>query len=222
MNKLGLSGEDKQRLIGTCKRAVQHFGAGDWQTLGVHTGEMDFIVGHPRLLRSLNWGDTDYSGAAHAVLYELVDRNRHNLGIIENYIGETYGEEGENISTAPSRSRPITFTPSVFEVPNSGVESDLVAVMIPFSKEFEVVFEAISGAAFANQFRAVRAKDIWQHTAVIQDVFSLIYKAQIVVCDFTGRNPNVFYEAGIAHALGKHVIPITQTAGDIPFDLQHH
>jgi hypothetical protein len=32
----------------------------------------------------------------------------------------------------------------------------------------------------------------------------------------------VFYEAGIAHTLGKHVIPITQSAEDIPFDLRHH
>jgi nucleoside 2-deoxyribosyltransferase len=32
----------------------------------------------------------------------------------------------------------------------------------------------------------------------------------------------VFYEAGIAHALGKHVVPITQNAEDIPFDLRHH
>ncbi len=32
----------------------------------------------------------------------------------------------------------------------------------------------------------------------------------------------MFYEAGISHTLGKHVIPITQSADDIPFDLRHH
>ena len=57
---------------------------------------------------------------------------------------------------------------------------------------------------------------------MIQDVFSLIFKAHVVVCDFTGKNANVFYEAGIAHTLGKHVVPITQSAADVPFDLQHH
>jgi len=30
------------------------------------------------------------------------------------------------------------------------------------------------------------------------------------------------YETGIAHALGKHVIPISQSFGDIPFDMTHH
>jgi len=41
------------------------------------------------------------------------------------------------------------------------------------------------------------------------------------LCDCTGRNPNVFYEAGIAHTLGREVILITQNEQDIPFDLRH-
>ncbi|WP_170864125.1 hypothetical protein [Paracoccus sp. SM22M-07] len=68
----------------------------------------------------------------------------------------------------------------------------------------------------------LRAKDIREHSTVIQDVFSLIFKAHIVVCDFTDENPNIFYEAGIAHTLGKSVVPITQSPADIPFDLRHH
>ena len=67
-----------------------------------------------------------------------------------------------------------------------------------------------------------RADNIWQESTVIQDIFGLIFKSFIVVCDFTGKNPNVFYEAGIAHTLGKHVVPITQSPDDIPFDLRHH
>jgi hypothetical protein len=56
----------------------------------------------------------------------------------------------------------------------------------------------------------------------VQDIFELIYRSSIVIVDFSGRNPNVFYEAGIAHTLGKNVIPITQSIDDIPFDLRHH
>jgi hypothetical protein len=37
----------------------------------------------------------------------------------------------------------------------------------------------------------------------------------------TGRNPNVFYEVGYAHALGKIVLLLTQNGDDIPFDLKH-
>jgi hypothetical protein len=51
---------------------------------------------------------------------------------------------------------------------------------------------------------------------------SLIYRSKIVVCDFSSQNPNVFYEASVAHILGKHVIPIAQNANDVPFELRYH
>jgi len=43
----------------------------------------------------------------------------------------------------------------------------------------------------------------------------------LIIADLTGRNPNVFYEVGIAHTLGKEVIMITQNEEDVPFDLRH-
>src|SRR5438093_1248953 len=46
-------------------------------------------------------------------------------------------------------------------------------------------------------------------------------RSRVVVCDFSNQNPNVFYEAGIAHTLGRPVIAITQHEGDVPFDLRH-
>lgn len=217
-----MSNADRKRLITLTRLAVTNFNAGDWQILGAETNAMDIITGHDRLLRSLSFGDDDYSGNAHGVMFKLVERDPANLQIIEDVVTRMYGDVGENVSTAVGRSRTILFSPSVFDVPEGGVESDLVAVMSPFAPQFEPVFASISTAASMAGFRTLRAKDIWEHTAVIQDVFSLIFKAHIVVCDFTGKNPNVFYEAGIAHTLGKHVVPITQSAGDIPFDLQHH
>ena len=55
------------------------------------------------------------------------------------------------------------------------------------------------------------------------DVFTLLYQADIVIDDFSGSNPNVMYETGIAHTLGKIVIPIVQNIGaDVPFDMRHH
>jgi hypothetical protein len=56
----------------------------------------------------------------------------------------------------------------------------------------------------------------------VQDIFSLIYRAQVVLVDFTSKNPNVMYETGIAHTLGKDVVPITQSIDDIPSDMNHH
>jgi hypothetical protein len=55
----------------------------------------------------------------------------------------------------------------------------------------------------------------------MQDIVSLIDRSSVVIADCTDRNPNVFYEIGIAHTLGRNVIMIAQTKADVPFDLQH-
>lgn len=216
-----ISPEDRKRLLPLIEAAVEKFNEGDWLGLGSYTGCSDIIENHGRLLRSLSFGDPDYSGHAHSVMRQIVERDHENLNVISDFMARTIGVGGMSVSTAPG-PRPISFAPSVFDVPQGGVEPDLVAVMMPFAAEFEDVFTAIAAASQAAGFRCVRAKDIWQHAVVIQDVFSLIFRAQVVICDFTDKNPNVFYEAGIAHTLGKHVVPLTQTKHDIPFDLQHH
>ena len=98
----------------------------------------------------------------------------------------------------------------------------MVSVMMPFSREFDEVYEAIKNACTPVGLFCVRADDIWNNETVIQDIFEIIYCSTIVVVDFSGKNSNVMYEAGIAHTLGKHVVPITQSINDVPFDLRHH
>lgn len=41
------------------------------------------------------------------------------------------------------------------------------------------------------------------------------------MAELTSRNPNVFYELGLAHALNKPVVLVSRTQDDVPFDLQH-
>ena len=88
--------------------------------------------------------------------------------------------------------------------------------------EFDNVIETIKEACSNENLICHRANDLWNNSTVIQDIFELIYCSSIVIVDFTAKNPNVFYEAGIAHTLGKNVIPITQSMDDIPFNLGHH
>lgn len=121
-----------------------------------------------------------------------------------------------------STSRKITFAPTVFQVPDGEIERDLVAVMMPFAAQFDPVYEAMRRACEDCGLRCLRASDIWEATAIIQDIFSLIYRAHVVVVDFSGRNPNVMYETGIAHTLGKTVVPLSQSLDDVPFDIKHH
>lgn len=112
--------------------------------------------------------------------------------------------------------------PKVFQIPESVVNEKLVSVMMPFDKSFDAVFESIVDACKSVELRCQRADNIWIDSTVIQDIFSLIYTSNIIIVDFTHKNPNVLYETGIAHTLGRPVIPITQSENDVPFDLRHH
>jgi hypothetical protein len=118
--------------------------------------------------------------------------------------------------------RPRRQRPTVFQIAeHERVEPSLASAMMPFSADFDLVYESIRQAATGAGFRCRRADDIWENAAIIQDVVSLIDRSRIVVCDCSNRNPNVFYEAGIAHTLGREVILISQNEQDLPFDLRH-
>ena len=92
--------------------------------------------------------------------------------------------------------------------------------MLPF--RLQASFAAVKAACDELNLDCKKADDIWENATFIQDIFELIFTSKVVVADFTGKNPNVFYEVGIAHTLGKTVIPITQSFDDVPSDLGHH
>lgn len=110
--------------------------------------------------------------------------------------------------------------PRVFRITDEAVDASLIAVMMPFAAEFNTVYGALQRAAAGSGMQCKRADDIWSNDHIIQDIVDLVCKARVVICDLTGRNPNVFYEMGMAHTLGKDVIIITQSAQDVPFDVQ--
>lgn len=212
---------DTRLLVPLKDAAVENFSSEHWLELGAMTNCLDVVQGHSRLLRSLHWGDPDYSGNALDVLVQMTSRDPANLGAIERYIASKF-KRGENVSAGGTMARTIVFSPNVFRIPECSVDPRLVAVLMPFDARFAPVYRAIQDACATAGLTCRRADDIWNQSEVIQDIFALIFEASIVVADFTERNPNVFYEVGIAHTLGKHVVPITQAKQDVPFDVQHH
>lgn len=212
----------RKRILALRERVVADFNAGDWEEVGLLTGYSDLISRHPRLLRSLSWGDEDYAGNALTIIKRIAEIDVIAFAIFEKHVAEKYPEESQFVSAKPSE-RKITFAPNVFQVPeDSAIESNLVAVMMPFNAAFNSVHEGIRRACSAAGYRCFRVDDIWEESTVIQDIFNLIFRAHVVVVDFTGKNPNVMYETGIAHTLGKYVVPISQSLDDVPFDMAHH
>jgi len=90
---------------------------------------------------------------------------------------------------------------------------------MPFDPKFDVVRSAMEGAATAAGFVATRGDDTRQPGTIMHQVWEYIRHADAVVADVTGRNANVLYEAGMAHALGKPVVLLLQDDHGVPFDI---
>lgn len=97
----------------------------------------------------------------------------------------------------------FVFQPRVFrpEAVDLKTDSNLVSVMMPFEAKFTPVLNAIREACKSIELNCVRADDIWEETAIIDEIFSLICRSGIDICDLTDRNPNVLYEMGIAQTI---------------------
>lgn len=99
----------------------------------------------------------------------------------------------------------------------------LVFVLMPFDPKFDDVYElGIKAAVQEAGGHAERLDEQIFTESMLERIYSQISKADVIVADMTGRNPNVFYEVGYAHAMDKIVLLLTQEHEDIPFDLKHH
>ena len=90
---------------------------------------------------------------------------------------------------------------------------------MPFTPEWtKAVYNAIKYACRERKISVTRADElhgVW----VMRDIWTSILKADFIIADVTGRNPNVFYELGIAHTIGRKTIILSQNPDDIPFDV---
>lgn len=84
---------------------------------------------------------------------------------------------------------------------------------------FEVVRQTIIDAGAANHFDCVVSLNMATAGQIIEQIWQQLRLAEAVVADLTHSNPNVYYEVGLAHALGKQIIFITQGNDKLPFDV---
>ncbi len=99
-------------------------------------------------------------------------------------------------------------------------ESDLCFILMPFKPAFDRLYkEHLKPSIESCGFRCLRADDFFTPTPIFNDIWQHICKSKVIIADVTGRNPNVFYEMGVAHTVGRQVIIITQDMNDVPFDI---
>lgn len=106
-------------------------------------------------------------------------------------------------------------------VPKPNGQYPQVLVLMPFAEALQPVFEAIREVALSCKVSVGRADDFFGDGVVVNDIWTAICQANLVIADCTRRNPNVFYELGLANAVGVSTLLITQNDADIPFDIRH-
>lgn len=107
------------------------------------------------------------------------------------------------------------------KAPPPKLSKDLVFVLMSFTKALEDLYiYGIRAAVEKTGYVCRRADEIERNSDIMKEILYHIDKASVLVGDMTDKNPNVFYEVGIAHEKRKEVILITRKGSEIPFDLK--
>ena len=90
-------------------------------------------------------------------------------------------------------------------------------------KHFKAVFKRVRDVVGRYGYdNCIRADEVDRSGAITKDIIERLAKADLVIADLTGLNPNVYYELGVRHALraGRTIMMLDETRTEhIPFDL---
>jgi len=93
-------------------------------------------------------------------------------------------------------------------------------VAMPYRKSWSAAVEsAIVTAGKSRGFNCIVSKHEHRPGSIIEQVWQDIRKSEVLVADLTGSNPNVYYELGLAQAIGKLCILLLQEGKKLPFDV---
>ncbi|HCW63617.1 MAG: hypothetical protein ABGW88_18150 [Leeuwenhoekiella sp.] len=94
-------------------------------------------------------------------------------------------------------------------------------VVMPFSMLYQIEYENIIKPCLEElHIKCIRGDEIYSKQRIMDDIWDSIKSCRFVIAELTGKNPNVLYEIGLAHAIGKPVIILTRNSDDVPFDLK--
>ncbi len=106
---------------------------------------------------------------------------------------------------------------------SKAIQRETCFVLMPFKPDSDELYSRTIKPTVERlgTLRCLRADEIYGPRPIIADIWRSIRKSKLVVAELTSRNPNVFYELGLAHAIQKPVILLSQDENDVPFDLRH-
>lgn len=96
-----------------------------------------------------------------------------------------------------------------------------VFVVMQFSKEYDELYEeVIRPISEKFGYECIRADEYYTGTPILSDIIASIKESNAIIAEITPDNPNVFYEIGYSHAIGKPTILLCDKKREkLPFDL---
>jgi len=94
-------------------------------------------------------------------------------------------------------------------------------VVMQFTEEYNALYqEVIRPTCEAFGYSVIRADDFYTSGLIIDDITRSIRESALVIADVTPNNPNVFYEVGYSHGIGKPTILLSDRKRErLPFDI---
>jgi len=86
-----------------------------------------------------------------------------------------------------------------------------------FSRVYEYLLKP---AIIQAGFLPIRADDAVKTDYIVVSIIQQIVESEMVICDFSARNPNVMYELGLRHAFNKPVALLKDRRTEKVFDIQ--
>lgn len=98
-----------------------------------------------------------------------------------------------------------------------------VFCLMPFNRNYDKLYTNIRLICEDNDIECQRSDEVVEPGFILKQILELILQSQLILAVIDGRNPNVFYEIGIAHALGKTVILLAEdTKANKVYDISYN
>lgn len=191
------------------------------EEIGIKASELEKLIKSPAAFDFGNIFNIDGFGSLFGPYQKGIDRSKRH------YRSTAHSTQSPNVSKQSIKDERPAIGPIKYDIGkifgghNFTPDPNLCFILMPFSKDVEPIYsDHIKPIVESESLSCQRADEIDGTNLITYDIWEKINRARLLIADLTGKNPNVFYEIGLAHAIGKEVILITQSMDDVPFDLK--
>jgi hypothetical protein len=179
--------------------------------------------------RSLSRYDELRHQAELSEIRKAYDSQIHNL-TMTLMATETRWKEINHLLLSAQRLQPELTTTNVTHtnfLKTAGINQDdlvidpkLIFVLTPFDPMYQHTYRIIVGVCQRVGLVCLRGDEDYADGDILSHILKIMVRARLVIANISARNPNVFYELGIAHAIDKPTILISESLDQVPFDVQ--